>query len=168
MKPKYLLSGLSLLSMLFVLCSQYVSGQQNKCIDLRDFYDPNSPTAGFQEAVDYLKPDGGEIYVPPGIYKIRRSIVLHSGIYIRGNRNHSIIERLDPCIQIPLVKDCRKGDTEIRPKDISGFFIGGEITVYSDTSWGWNCSTRSSPPPLPCRRSSTTSAAWKMPAPRQW
>jgi len=139
MKPKYLLSGLSLLSMLFIFCSQYVSGQQNKCINLRDFYDPNSPTAGFQDAVDYLKPDGGEIYVPPGIYKIRRSIVLNSGIYIRGNGNHTIIERLDSCIQIPLVKDCRKGDTEIRPKDISGFFIGGEITVYSDTSWGWNC-----------------------------
>lgn len=141
MKPKYLLSGLSILFMLFISCSHYVSGQQNKCINFRDFYDPDSPTAGFQEAVDYLKPDGGEIFVPAGIFKIRRSIVLHSGISIRGNGNHSIIERLDPCIQIPLVKDGRKGDTEIRPKDVSGFFIGGEITVYSDSSWGWNCST---------------------------
>ena len=143
MKPKNLLSGLSLLFMLSVLCSQYASGQKNKRINLRDFYDPDSPTAGFQEAVDHLKPDGGEIYIPPGIYKIRQSIVLNSGIYIRGSDNHSIIERLDPCIQIPLLKDGRKGDTEIRPKDVSGFFVGGEITVYSDTSWGWNCSTAS-------------------------
>ena len=138
MKPKNLLTILSILSIVFILCSPSVSGQNNKCINLRDFYNPNSPTAGFQEAVDYLKPDGGEIYVPAGIYKIRRSIVLESGISIRGNGSHSIIERLDSCIQIPLGKDGRKGDNEVKPKDISGFHIGGEITVYSDTAWGWN------------------------------
>lgn len=126
--------------MLSIICSQNISGQNNKCINLRDFFDPNSPTAGFQEAVDYLKPDGGEIYVPPGIYKIRRSIVLHSGISIRGNGDESIIERLDSCIQIPIAKDCGKGDIKISLKDISGFFTGGEITVYSDTAWGWNSS----------------------------
>jgi len=140
MKPENLLSSLSILFLLSILSLQNVSGQKNKCINLGDYYDPDSPTAGFQEAVDYLTPGGGEIYVPPGIYKIRRSIVLNSGIYIRGNDNHSIIERLDSCIQLPLVKDCRKGGTEISPKDISGFFIGGEITVYSDSAWGWNSS----------------------------
>ena len=123
MKPKNLLSGFSILSILFILCSQYVSGQQNKCINLRDFYDPNSPTAGFQDAVDYLKPDGGEIYVPPGIYKIRKSIVLNSGISIRGNGNHSIIERLDSCIQIALVKDCRKAIQRLDQKIFQAFLL---------------------------------------------
>src|SRR3990170_3811166 len=62
-----------------------IQNKEYKSIDIKDFFDPSSPTAGIQEAVDQLKPDGGTIILSPGTYKIRKSIVLFSGVYIMGS-----------------------------------------------------------------------------------
>ena len=112
--------------------------KESKYIDIKDFYDPSSPTAGFQEAVDFLKPGGGMIFVSPGIYKIRKSIVLFSGIYIIGSGEYSVIERMDSCSQIKLLSDGKEGDKEITVGDTKGFFKGGEVTVFSNPFAGFN------------------------------
>lgn len=112
---------------------------QVKSIDIKDFHDPSSPTAGFQEAVDFLKPNGGILYVSPGTYQIRKSIVLYSGIHIMGSGEHSVIERIDSCIQQPLIVDAKQGEYEIKVNEISGFVEGGEITITSNTNTYWEC-----------------------------
>ncbi len=114
--------------------------KEHKFVDIKDFFDPSSPTAGLQEAVNYLKPEGGTIFLSPGTYKIRKSIVLFSGVSIIGSGEYSVIERMDSCIQRPLLSGSREGDTEIQINDISGFFKGGEITIFSNTFSGFNCS----------------------------
>lgn len=111
----------------------------DKYIDIKDFYDPASPTAGLQEAVDHLKPEGGVIYISPGTYKIRRSVILSSGINLVGCGEHSVIERMDSCIQRLLLSSGKEGDTEIQLEDVSGFFKGGEVTVFSPRLSGFNC-----------------------------
>jgi hypothetical protein len=116
-----------------------VEYEGNKYVDIRDFFNPSSPTAGFQEAVDHLKPEGGTIFVSPGMYKIRKSIVLFSGIYIIGSGEHSVIERIDSCVQRPLLSEGRQGDKEIQVDDVNGFFKGGEITIASNTNKYWDC-----------------------------
>ena len=111
----------------------------DKYVDIKDFYNHSSPTAGFQEAVDYLRSEGGTIFVSPGTYKIRKSIILFSGIYILGCGEHSVIERMDSCIQKPLESAGREGDFEIQVRDVNGFFKGGEITIASNTAKYWDC-----------------------------
>ena len=118
-----------------------VQQKGNKIIDTKDFFDPSSPTAGIQEAVDYLKPEGGTILVSPGTYKIRKSIILFSGVYIIGSGEHSVIERRDTCLQRPLLSAGKQGDTEIQVDVISGFSEGGDITVTSNTAGGWYCTS---------------------------
>lgn len=137
MKGSLLKSTASLI--ILSLFSLTIFGQKtNKTVNAKDFFDPKSPTSGLQEAVDHLKPDGGTIILSPGTYKIRKSIVLFSGVYITGNGEYSVIEREDSCIQKPLLSAGREGDTEIKLNDTDGFFKGGEITIFSNTFSGFN------------------------------
>ena len=113
----------------------------NKYVDTKDFFDPKSPTSGIQEAIDHLKPAGGTVFLSPGVYKIRKSIILYSGVTITGNGETSVIERADSCIQRPLLVSAKEGDTEVQVNDISGFYKGGEITLYSNVNSGFNSAT---------------------------
>jgi hypothetical protein len=112
--------------------------EKTRYVDAKDFFNPSSPTSGLQEAVDHLKPDGGTVYLSPGTYKIRKSIVLFSGVYITGNGEYSVIERADTCIQKPLTASAKSGDTEIQVDDAGGFIKGGEITIFSNANSGFN------------------------------
>jgi parallel beta-helix repeat protein len=113
----------------------------NKYLDIRDFYDPASPTAGLQEAINSLKPGGGTIFLSPGTYKVRRSVVPFSGVTITGSGEHSVIVRMDSCVQQPLLTAGKEGDTEIRVNDVTGFYKGGEVTVFSNKFSGFNCTS---------------------------
>jgi parallel beta-helix repeat protein len=115
------------------------AGQDRKQVDLKDYYDPSSPTAGLQAAIDQLKPEGGIVHIPPGSYKIRRSVFLASGITLLGSGEHSVIERMDPCVQRRLLSAGKGGDKEIQLEDVGGFFPGGEVTVFSRRFAGFNC-----------------------------
>jgi hypothetical protein len=141
----YLLNSCGLL-IVFSIFAVTLSGQNSKDIqpvktryvDAKDFFDPASPTSGLQEAVNHLKPDGGTVYLSPGTYKVRKSIVLFPGVYITGSGEYSVIERADTCVQKPLVAPAKTGDTEIQVDDASGFVRGGEITIFSNTNSGFN------------------------------
>jgi hypothetical protein len=91
--------------------------------------------------VDQLKPEGGTLLLSSGVYKIRKSIVLFSGVTIMGNGESSVVERLDSCIQKPLAASANIGDTEIQVEDTKGFYKGGEITVFINANNGFNSAT---------------------------
>jgi hypothetical protein len=140
MKRCLLNSGGSLIVLVFF--SLTLLGQKtNKTIDAKDFFDPKSPTSGLQDAIDHLKPDGGTVFLSPGTYKIRKSIVLFSGVYITGSGEYSVIERADSCIEKHLLSPGKEGDSEIQVDDNSGFVKGGEVTIYSTKFEGFNSAT---------------------------
>ena len=159
MKGSYLNSGVSLIILLFISLtvlgnntgelnsrekpkkSKKILNNVSRYVDAKDFFDPKSPTSGLQEAVDHLKPLGGTVFLSPGVYKIRKSIVLYSGVYISGNGESSVIERVDSCIQRPLLSSGKEGDTEIKVSDAGGFYKGGEVTIFSNTFSGFNSAT---------------------------
>ncbi len=108
-------------------------------ISVEDFHQEGSPTAGIQEAVDALGPEGGVVFIPSGVYEISRSIILRSGVQLKGEGEHTVIARRDPCIQVPLKAASKKGETKVKVASSQGFRVGGEATVRSDESHGWWC-----------------------------
>ncbi len=147
MKGSLLYSAGSLILALLFSCTGFgqvqvsdnlVHKNTTKYVDAKDFFDPSSPTSGLQEAVDHLKPEGGTIFLSPGVYKIRKSIRLFSGVTIVGNGESSVIERADSCIQMALSSPGKEGDEEIQVENTAGFEKGGEITIYSNKFEGFN------------------------------
>ena len=106
-------------------------------ISVEDFHQEGSPTAGIQEAVDALGPEGGVVFIPSGVYEISRSIILRSGVQLKGEGEHTVIARRDPCIQVPLKAASKKGETKVKVASSRGLRVGGEVTVRSDESHGW-------------------------------
>jgi len=108
-------------------------------VSAADFQSPESRTAGIQEAVDALPPGGGIVYIPAGTYEVARAVHLRSGVYVRGDGEHTVIARAEPCLQVELAAVARKGEKAVKVKDISGFKVGNEVCVRSDSSHGWWC-----------------------------
>ena len=102
-----------------------------------DFQTTESRTAGIQEAVDALPPEGGTVYIPAGRHEISRTIRLRSGVYIRGEGDHSILTRRHPVFLTPLTRPGLTGETEIQVEDASSFVVGDAISVRSPESHGW-------------------------------
>jgi hypothetical protein len=102
-----------------------------------DFQSSESRTAGIQEAVDALPATGGVVYIPAGEFRISRAIHLRSGVYLRGEGDHSIITRRDPAFQSALSKPAMTGEKKVEVEDASGFKVGDEIAVRSRESYGW-------------------------------
>ena len=108
-------------------------------VNAADFHKPGSPTAGLQEAVDALPAAGGTVFIPAGTYEISRSVILRSGVQLRGEGEHTVIARSDACLQVPLKALAKKGEKQVTVVSASGFKAGAEITVRSDSSYGWWC-----------------------------
>ncbi|MEA2064658.1 MAG: right-handed parallel beta-helix repeat-containing protein [Gemmatimonadota bacterium] len=129
------------LALVFPLClvplCSVLAGEAAKKINAKDFQDENSRTAGIQEAVDALPPDGGIVYLPAGTYEITRAVHLRSGVYVRGDGDHTVIARKENCLMTPLAKPSMAGEKSVKVKDAAGFEVGGEVCIRSDKSFGW-------------------------------
>ncbi|MFH1071178.1 MAG: right-handed parallel beta-helix repeat-containing protein [Candidatus Glassbacteria bacterium] len=112
---------------------------QGKTVSAADFKKNGSPTAGIQEAVEALGPEGGTVLIPAGVYEISRSITLRTGVQLRGEGEHTIIARRDPCLQVDIVQPAAAGRNRVTVRDASRFKVGSEVTVFSDSSYGWWC-----------------------------
>jgi len=112
---------------------------KQKVIFSKDFYNSGSPTAGLQEAIDFLKPEGGTLIITPGVYSIRKSVTLFSGITIKGYGEHTIIERADPCFETKLSSGAKEGSLIVEAMETSGFVTGGEV-ISSAAQW-WDCTS---------------------------
>ncbi len=106
-------------------------------VSLADFYDPASPTAGIQAAVDALPASGGIVFLPAGRYPITRAIHLRSGVRIVGEGEATVIARRDTCLQVRQTASAKIGDTAVQVTDASGFRVGQEVYLHSDQSLGW-------------------------------
>lgn len=117
--------------------SQLDAGMDSVILNSVEFQTTDSRTAGIQEAVDSLPPEGGVIYVPAGKHEISQTIQLRSGVYIRGEGDHSIIARRHKVFLTPLTEPGLTGQTEIQVEDSTGFVVGDAISVRSPESNGW-------------------------------
>ena len=94
-QPRLLLHQLSIAVVtLAPLGSAVVAAEPAANLDAADFLRPDDPTCGLQDAVDALPRGGGVITVPPGTYRLRRSLVLRSHVAIRGSGSNVITGNL--------------------------------------------------------------------------
>jgi hypothetical protein len=97
---------------------------------------PQSPTAGIQEAIDSLAGKPGVVTIPAGTYLLRRSIRVHSGLTLQGTGDDTILTRpkqLGSKLSAPAGKD----DRSLHVENSAGFQPGDEIGIYDQTTVGW-------------------------------
>ena len=71
-----------------------LNGRENgSVVTVADFADQASFTSGIQEAIDALPKEGGTVIIPGGTYTIRRSVLLRSGVTVRGQGSSTVIKR---------------------------------------------------------------------------
>lgn len=105
-----------------------------------DFASEQSFTGGIEEAIAALPRDGGEVYVPPGTYLIRRSLWVPSNVTLRGAGGATILTR--PAEHMSrLTAAANAGDRTIEVEDASGFEVGADVSVYADHVHGWHSTT---------------------------
>ena len=117
--------------------SQSAGTPPGPVIDAARYFDPNSPTCGLQEAIDAVSPAGGVVVIPPGVYTLRRGLVLRSGLALRGSGAATVL-RKHPAFMSLLAANCPIGAREIEVKDTAGFEVGSEIGVWDRENGGWH------------------------------
>ena len=101
-----------------------------------DFMSKGSFTAGIQEAVDALPFEGGEVYIPPGKYQLRRSIELRDNVTLRGGGSSTILCR-PPEVASKLTFQGNSGSIDVRVANTDVFSEGDAVNVYDDHSFAW-------------------------------
>lgn len=105
-----------------------------------DFASEDSFTGGIQEAIDALPRQGGEVYVPPGTYLIRRSIRVPSRVTLRGAGAATVLVRPAE-VRSKITAFADAGTTEVQAEDPSGFEVGADASFYTDRMHGWHSTT---------------------------
>ncbi len=105
-------------------------------LNAADFMSEKSFTSGIQEAIDALPRGGGEVYVPPGLYPLLRSIVLRDNVTLRGAGGATILRRL-PEVSTKLVAKGESGEIQVQVEDSSIFKVGQAVNVYDDQNFAW-------------------------------
>lgn len=101
-------------------------------VDALDYYDPTSPTLGFQRAIDALPQEGGVVILPAGVFELRQGLVLRSNVTLRGNDAGTILRRA-PQLHTYVTREARPGDQRITVTSTAGFRIGDEVCLVSRT-----------------------------------
>lgn len=97
---------------------------------------PGSPTAGIQEAVDALPPDGGVVLIGPGIYPVRHSIALRSNVTLRGEGPSTVLLRPAP-VRFELTSPSPAGTMEATLRTVEGLRPGDELWITAPLQIGW-------------------------------
>ena len=105
-------------------------------VNAADFFDPDSPSSGLQEAIDSLGRSGGVVNIPAGTYVLHRSLRLRANTTLRGVASATILQKA-PEVMSLLVQDGSVGDRTIEVQNASGFAVGTEIAVMDDRMRGW-------------------------------
>ncbi len=105
-----------------------------------DFASDAGFTGGIQEAIDALPRAGGEVYVPPGTYLLRRSIWLRDNVTLRGAGAATVLRRGRE-LATPITAAAEKGATSVQVADASIFEVGQDVSVYTDRMHGWYSTT---------------------------
>lgn len=105
-------------------------GRPSTTIYAADYYDPASPTLGFQNAVDALPVEGGVVVLPPGSYTLRQGLVLRSNVTLRGSDQGTTLVRKNQAYAF-LTETARAGDRRLSVTSTTGFQIGDEVSLLS-------------------------------------
>jgi hypothetical protein len=96
----------------------------------------DSFTAGIQEAIDSLPPEGGVVVIPPGTYVLRRSVALRSHVTLRGAGSTTVLTR-GRGAATNLRGPARKGDLAVAVESVAGFRVGDEVFLRDEELLGW-------------------------------
>lgn len=105
-------------------------------VNAADFASDKSFTGGIQEAIDSLPQRGGLVILPPGVYPLRRSVVLRSNVVLRGSGPATVLQR-PPQVRSLLTAMAKPGDTIVAVENASGFEVGTEVAVQDSQQGGW-------------------------------
>jgi hypothetical protein len=101
------------------------------------FVDRTLPDCGLQRAIDSLPPNG-TLIVPEGVYRLQRSLVLKSDMYLCGAGPETVLTIAPELAWSPLSRDAKVGDAQVPVRDGRCFTRGMEVTVRDRTNNGWN------------------------------
>jgi len=130
-------SGRAAPLILLLVASMAGAAEQKAELNARDFFDPQSPTCGIQEAIDALPAEGGVVFVPPGRYCLRRALLLRSHVTLRGAGSTSILTRGKEA-HAKLTRPARKGESNVEVESTAGFRTGDEVAILDDRMHGWH------------------------------
>lgn len=108
----------------------------HQSITLADFYDPQSPTSGIQEAIDTLPKAGGQVYLPSGRYVLKNSIRIPSRVRLIGEGAATVL-CINPLKEVLVAKSARKGVRTLTLKKAVPMKVGEAIGVGDDNMRGW-------------------------------
>lgn len=111
-----------------------LAGDAPRVISVQPIAD--SPTAGLQEAIDSLGPQGGTIKLVTGEYLLRQSIRVVSNLTMEGAGEQTILCRSK---QAGSKLSARAGDQDrsIRVESAAGLQVGDEIGIFDQRTVGW-------------------------------
>ncbi len=124
------------ISMALSLTAWAAAAEPKAKLDAADFTRADSPTCGIQDAIDALPPDGGILTIPPGTYRLRRSLVLRSHVTLRGSGSTTIFTRGGE-VSSKLTRAARKGEISVEVESTEGFLVGDEVALMDDRMHGW-------------------------------
>jgi hypothetical protein len=98
-----------------------------------------SDSAALQKAADTLRP-GDTLEIGPGTYTMDNSLVVHSGVTVRGSGRDTILMK-SAGVESPLVEDGDYGESQLAVADLSKFHPGMGIALTDDQlKQGWDIS----------------------------
>src|SRR5262245_41077749 len=95
-----------------------------------------SPTAGIQEAIDSLGPDGGTVKLAPGRFLLRQSIRVRSNLTLLGAAAETVLYK-GPQVGSKLAARVGDQDRSLRVISAAGLQVGDEIGVFDEATVGW-------------------------------
>src|SRR5437868_2269455 len=95
-----------------------------------------------QAAVDYVANlGGGSVLIGPGMYSMRDSLHLRSGVTIRGAGAETVLRKAD-AVESALILDGDYGEEQITVADPTGFAPGVGVAVKDDRTAGDHITVR--------------------------
>jgi len=109
---------------------------RNSALDVDRLTNPDSVTAGIQEAIDALPEHGGTVFLPAGTYLLRRSVRLRPKVTLRGEGSATVLTRPRER-SIRLARRTQKNRTTVALTTAAGLRVGDEVYVRDDTQAGY-------------------------------
>ena len=102
-----------------------------RVVEAADFFDPQCPTQGIQEAIDSLPPEGGIVELAAQTYELRQGLTLRSGVTLRGRGDTTVLAR-PPLVSARLTRPAQNGDLQLWVDSSDGFRPGDELFLVCD------------------------------------
>ena len=103
----------------------------------KDFYNPDLPTCGIQEAINSLPKEGGRVILEARTYVLRAPLVLRDDLTISGQGRDTVLKRRPEVIH-KLTADAPQGESTITVASTEGLRVGDQVAVRDDKSSGWH------------------------------